>query len=614
MKDVKSTNAKNRRANSTSRRNFLKRAGISAALSAGALVPGGLLEKAEAAEISPFVNHPNERANQLRNIRFNAAQVARANELKAFPHATNADEVTYAAQGFAGNFTKTLPHGSSTGLVSAADYQKLQAACAAGTQTAFDAVPAGGSGKLNGPLSPLVFQMEGDDSPVGSPAIVPPAINSAAAAAELVELYWEAYLRDVPFINYGSNPLVSLAAADLNKLSAFSGPKPVTPSAIFRYPFIGATDGPYVSQILYQTHRLDGVAYVPKINSSLPVADPNTGQVLTGPGTGLDFMTNFAEYLFVEDGNGPIAPSPNVIDPTPRFLRSIRDLGALAASDSVYSIYFRAALILSALGISLDPNNPYATDTRIDGFSTFSYAWMEELLGTVHKTEAHAYYGKWYIHRQIRPEQFGNLTDGILNNRFQLNPSLHPDLFNSSVLPLIFQRNRQLNVKRGLGTTGSFLLPQQLPDGSPNSPNSPSGHAFAAGACVTILKAVLDVGTPTSPRPWPVTSVEASADGLTLVNTNDSLTVLGELNKLAANVADGRNMSGVNTRVGGNMLGLIWGENIAISLLQERAATYPETFKGWTLTKFDGTTTTITGNPPPSGDDGGDDSGDNGQF
>jgi hypothetical protein len=317
--------------------------------------------------------------------------------------------------------------------------------------------------------------------------------------------------------------------------------------------------------------------------------------VLTGPGTGVDFMTNLAEYVFVENGNGAVQPSPNVIDPTARFIRSVRDVGSLANSDSIFSTYFRAAIILAGL-VPLDPNNPYATDARISGFNTFSSAWLFSLIGRVHQTEAQAFYQKWYVHRKVRPEAHANLVDGIVRGRFSLTPSMHPDLLNSSVLPLIFERNRQLNVKRGMGTTGSYFLPQQTGGGSPSHPSSPAGHAFTAGACVTMMKAVFDVGTPTNPKPWPLPPVIASADGLSLVPTTDNLTVLGELNKLAANVSEGRNMSGIHWRVSDNMLGMTLGEDVAIQLLNEYAATYPEKFKGFTLTKFDGTTVLVGGN------------------
>jgi hypothetical protein len=581
----------------TTRRIFLKAAGIgAAALNANALIPGGLVQNAAAVEVSPFVRHPQQRARDLRELRGDLGRAAGDALVDSEPHRTNGDEETYAGSHFEGNFSKTFPL-DANGLVNPNDYRKLIAAAAAGTQAAFDAIPAGGPATMLGPLSPLVLQIEGADSPTGGKAFVPPSINSAGAAAEMVELYWEAFLRDVPFIQYGSNNLVAQAVADINRLSAFAGPRPVTPQNLFRYPFVDVAVGPYVSQILYQSHNLDGVDFVPRLHTLAQVSDPDTGQVLTGPGTGVDFMSSLPEYLVIERGNGPL--SPNVDDPTPRFIRSARDMGNVVfrSEGSTYSNYLRAAIILADLGISLDPNSPYANDRRISGFSTFRTAWVESLLGNVNKAEASAFYSKWYIHRKLRPEQFGNLVDGVVGKRFTLTPNLHRDLLNSSVLPLIFEYNRQLNVKRGMGTTGSFLLPQVPNTGSPIHPDPPGGHAFTAGACVTILKAVFDVGTPDHPKPWPVAPVQASADGLNLVSTGDTnLTLLGELNKLAANFAEGRNMLGIHTRVGANMLGLTLGEEVAISVLQEHANTYAETFSGWTLTKFDGNTITFGGN------------------
>jgi hypothetical protein len=583
----------------SSRRGFLKTAGFgAAALTASAIVPEVLVPKAEAKEVAPFnVKDPDSRARQLVDVRTDAAR--RAGELleKSFPHPANGDEERYRDQAFAGNFSKTLPHDPATGLVVPSAYLALIDALEDGTQEAFDAVPAGGKGQLAGPLSPLQFQMVGSDSPDAKSPFTPPSVASAGGAAEMVEIYWEAYLRDVPFIQYGTNGLVAQAVADMNHLSDFGGPKPVTPQNLFRFPFVGATDGPYISQLLYQSHRLDGADFVPKMHTRAQVADPDTGQVLTGPGTGVDFMTNFAEYLTVEDGNGAI--SPTILDPQPRFVRSVRDLGSLAASDSIFSLYFRAAIILGGLGVGIDPNSPYAGDTRINGFNTFSSAYLFQLLAQVGQTEAAAFYEKWYVHRKVRPEAHANLVDGILNHRFTLSPSMHPDLLNSSVLPLIFERNRQLNVKRGLGTTGSFLCPQELNGGSPSHPSSPAGHAFTAGAAVTMIKAMLNVGTPTNPRPWPVQPVQSAADGLSLVNTTDTnLTVLGELNKLAANISEGRNMSGIHWRVSDNMHGMFMGEKVAIRLLQELGASYPEKFKGFTLTRFDGTTITVGGSIP----------------
>jgi hypothetical protein len=65
----------------------------------------------------------------------------------------------------------------------------------------------------------------------------------------------------------------------------------------------------------------------------------------------------------------------------------------------------------------------------------------------------------------------------------------------------------------------------------------------------------------------------------------------GELNKIAANVAIGRNMAGVHWR-SDYTESLRLGERIAIQILQEQAPTYNEQFS-LTVTTFDGDSVTI---------------------
>jgi len=86
--------------------------------------------------------------------------------------------------------------------------------------------------------------------------------------------------------------------------------------------------------------------------------------------------------------------------------------------------------------------------------------------------------------------------------------------------------------------------------------------------------------------------VVASPDGLSLLPySGPPLTVGGELNKLAANIALGRDAAGVHYR--SDMLGILLGEKTAIGILQDYRNTYNEDFIGFSFTKFDGTTITI---------------------
>jgi membrane-associated phospholipid phosphatase len=125
------------------------------------------------------------------------------------------------------------------------------------------------------------------------------------------------------------------------------------------------------------------------------------------------------------------------------------------------------------------------------------------------------------------------------------------------------------------------------PEGCPTPPAYPAGHAAIAGACATVLKAFFSESFVI------VNPVIASAEGLSLLPyKGPELTVGGELNKLAANIALGRDTAGVHWRSDG-IEGLKLGEAVTIGILTDLRATCPEPFAGFSFTKFDGSTTTI---------------------
>jgi hypothetical protein len=41
----------------------------------------------------------------------------------------------------------------------------------------------------------------------------------------MVELYWQALCRDIPFDDYPTSPLIARAAVELSQLSDFRGPR-----------------------------------------------------------------------------------------------------------------------------------------------------------------------------------------------------------------------------------------------------------------------------------------------------------------------------------------------------------------------------------------------------
>jgi hypothetical protein len=120
-----------------------------------------------------------------------------------------------------------------------------------------------------------------------------------------------------------------------------------------------------------------------------------------------------------------------------------------------------------------------------------------------------------------------------------------------------------------------------------------AGHGTVAGACVTILKAWFKESTPIASLGTPV---EPSPDGTALLPYTGAdagqMTVGGELNKIASNVAIGRDISGVHWRSDATE-SLKLGEQVAIGILKDQIACYNEDFNGFSLTKFDGTTVTV---------------------
>jgi hypothetical protein len=143
------------------------------------------------------------------------------------------------------------------------------------------------------------------------------------------------------------------------------------------------------------------------------------------------------------------------------------------------------------------------------------------------------------------------------------------------------------------------LLPQPFPEGSPTHPCYPTGHGAVGGACITALKFFFNGNQKLRPlSTWAGRDVyEPSSDGLSLMTYRSPdryiLDINGELNKLAYNVSFGHGIhAGIHFR-SSTYWSILLGEQVALSVLQDRAKSYNEPFT-INITKFDGTTATIS--------------------
>lgn len=504
-------------------------------------------------EIGPVSNR--KRLQQAYRLRQEAALFQR--DLPLPNHPCNGDENLYPNK--IGNFSKGLPH-NQLGEVILPAYSALIGALSTGDPEEFEFIPLGGVAKLTDPQAAYAFEMAGPDSHHLS-MIPAPSISSAEIASEMAENYWQALTRDVPFSDYATNPLTITAASDLSDFSVFLGPKEggvVTPGTLYRGDTPGELAGPYISQFLWQ---------------DIPFGAKTVTQQYLTTVAGVDYMTNYDEWLKIQ--NGQLPTTQDIYNPIPRYIRDGRGMGEWVHKDFSYQSTLGACLILLGYGqYALSPSNPYLRSATQVGFPTFGAPHILDFVARASRAALEAaWFQKWLVHRRLRPEEFGGLVQNTLTGAASY--PINPELLNSQAVSEVFSKY------------GTYLLPQAFPGGSPTHPAYPSGHATFTGAGVTMLKAFFKESF-IIPNP-----VVASADGLSLLPySGPPLTVGGELNKLAANVALGRDFAGIHWRSDG-IEGMKLGEAVAIGILQDYRNTYNEDFSGFYFTKFDGSTVII---------------------
>ncbi len=427
----------------------------------------------------------------------------------------------------------------------------------------------------------------------------PPEFDSDEAAAEAIELYWMAILRDLPFSRWGDDANVGQAVEELKCLPLFINRNrdvnkaPINSNSYVANPKLNAkilfrggelfsgdplreSVGPFLSQFLVQP---------------IPYGTLQIEQRLFYGQPYHDYLTEPTEWRAVQNGESR-DPMQNLIgkddNSQRRYIATMRDLATYVHFDQLYEAYLNAALILVQNGYQFDEGNPYgqncppfggigsgSPDTpsqmlgrNQEGFGVFGGAHILSLVTEVATRALKAVWRQKWTHLRLRPEAYAGLIE-----------------FRSGMIGDAAQTVRDsVAFNRVLSTNSTGLLPMAFPEGSPMHPAYGAGHATVAGACVTILKAFFDEDQPVRDLVVPATNGQA----LRAYESVDAgaMKVGLELDKLASNISIGRNMAGVHWRSDYTQSVLL-GQRVAIDMLFRQCRDYIENYC-FTLTTFGG--------------------------
>jgi hypothetical protein len=552
---------------------------------------------------------PIDRIPEPKNRRNDVAAISLPNT--PVTHTNNNEEMDYQSQGFPkgiASFTKGLNHNNMGEVLNPADFDQFLNAIQdslndipnyTNSLSFFESLPIASGipankpkAKLVNPVCGLSYDSEGLDA--FNRTILPaPRIDSLNGVAEMAELYWMYLMRDINFIDYDEKEIAQDAVDELkNNFSSYNFIKgwtrdpamPLSVKKLFRGTNVGDDVGPYLSQFMLRGNKDEPIrrnykdGYVKYGTTSI-----DQRHVVAKEGT--DFMTDNKSWLDVQNGLFPYVDrleddDNDHFDDELRFIRNLRDLATYVRYDALYQAYLTACLyMINDNRFRISDGNPYKNLAKQEGFGNYGGPHILSLVTEVATRALKAvWFQKWFVHRRLRPEAFGGLIHHHKKSNNTKYPFIDNSIFNNStVLERVAKRNKELNSKLENGNPDknkeTYFLGQAFPEGCPLHPSYGAGHATVAGACVTILKAWFQDGQ----MPGPI--VEANNDGTKLKNyegnDKDQMTIHGELNKLAANIAIGRNGAGVHYR-SDYTASLILGEEVSISILRELKLYLPE--------------------------------------
>jgi len=553
---------------------------------------------------------------------------------------------------YAANFTKCLPHDADGFLKSPTDYSEWVRSIGTGDPRDFRALHIGPGpfeldGELEYELGPgskprpklvwahaypagqepklrawesqgagLTFDLEGPDA---ASVTMPPApsIDSQELVAEMGEVYWMALCRDVPFADWASDATIAKARKSLARLYWFradstdrldgstdrlasslarrrilsqTGTDPVPIDRLFRGVTPGTHIGPYLSQFLLIGNG--GIASAQNISDGMIAYGAVRTDQRVRVAAKTNFMRTWEEFLDVQ--NGADTRGREGYDAGYRFMATPRDLVTYVHYDALYEAYLNACLILLGMKAPFDAGLPFQLGDHIDkqqGFAQFGGPHILTLVTEVATRALKAVrHQKYNVHRRLRPEGVA----GWMFQRRNGSPEVKARLTELEQMEAAFAGSSQIGPALD-SANKNWLLPMAFPEGSPTHPSYGAGHATVAGACVTILKAWFDHRWTLREDDGTPIAYESAADGKSLIDVSSigmrPLTVEGELNKVAENIAVGRDWAGVHYYTD-YLESFKLGEQVALGVLEEQKPTYGEAFS-MTVPLHDGTSVQI---------------------
>ena len=422
----------------------------------------------------------------------------------------------------------------------------------------------------------------------------PPQADSIESLCEMVEIWWCNVLMHVPFdsIAQGLDVRVNQAVTELNKCvqcGVYTGLLPLSPRTLFRSQYAHLEAGPFVSQFLVRDFSMGGTLVRNRIRPCALI--PAHGSVATW----LAVQEGGVAEVDDEDDGSPSGGSGGGADDVAdhRYIHNGATLAAAVHKDVAYQIYYCAAYIAHEIGIELSALSQ--TDPVSTPWTDFGMPDVLCHLGRVAcGALRHAWLCKWHDYVKLRPEALAmrfRQLDRRTSGRGVVGSAAAAAALRECTDPLLLKAlrcftNTYAAVWDAVPTADAAadadadapgsptpVPPMFLcyPEGSPTHPAYPAGHATVAGACVTVLKACFRCHDADLRRlAWP-TTVLHSVDGVATTpveaDAHGAVTIVGEFNKLAANVQCGRMFAAVHYR--SDEEGLVLGEQYALTYLRD---------------------------------------------